>query len=442
MLRRRRALLFFLAFLSCMVLAGLSVEGAWRRFPPPDFESGYEMPDTRTPPPAPLYREYVAVSALAAALLLGTVFVYRKRSRRYVWALMLFSLLLFGFVRRGCICPIGATQNMALALFDPVYAAPVAVILLFLLPLVLALFFGRVFCGSVCPLGAIQDVVLLRPVSVPPRVEAPLRLLGYIYLGLALVLVYAGAGFIICRYDPFVSFFRLSGSVGALALGGAFLVTALFIGRPYCRFFCPYGILLRHLSRISKWKVTISPDECVRCRLCEESCPFGAIRKPTGRPAEADLAVRKKLLALLIVLFPVFVLAGALGGASISGALSRTHHDVRLADRVYLEQTGRVAGMTDESEAFRAGGEEPKTLYARSERIQSGFSRSGLLLGAYIGVVIASMLIYYTVRPGSDDYIADPGDCMACGRCYEYCPRERVRRQQVRHDRELNLIES
>ena len=28
----------------------------------------------------------------------------------------------------------------------------------------------------------------------------------------------------------------------------------------------------------------ITPDECNNCRLCEESCPFGAIRKPLNPP--------------------------------------------------------------------------------------------------------------------------------------------------------------
>ena len=38
--------------------------------------------------------------------------------------LTLVSLAWLGFCREGCICPIGAIQNVALALFDPGYAIP------------------------------------------------------------------------------------------------------------------------------------------------------------------------------------------------------------------------------------------------------------------------------------------------------------------------------
>ena len=36
-----------------------------------------------------------------------------------------------------------------------------------------------------------------------------------------------------------------------LLLGGAFVVIGMFVGRPYCRFLCPYGALLKLASSIS-----------------------------------------------------------------------------------------------------------------------------------------------------------------------------------------------
>ena len=70
-------------------------------------------------------------------------------------------------------------------------------------------------------------------------------------------------------------------SMGLLIYGAVMLLLAVFIGRIYCRFACPYGALLRLISPLAKWRVTVTPDECVQCRLCEDACPFGEIRYPT-----------------------------------------------------------------------------------------------------------------------------------------------------------------
>ena len=90
---------------------------------------------------------------------------------------------LFCFLREGCVCPIGSTQNIVLSIFDKDYAVPLVVLAFFLLPLLFTLFFGRTFCAGVCPLGAIQDLVLLRPAKVPRWAESALRLIAYVYLG-------------------------------------------------------------------------------------------------------------------------------------------------------------------------------------------------------------------------------------------------------------------
>jgi len=93
-------------------------------------------------------------------------------------------------------------------------ALPWLVVGIFALPLVFALFFGRVFCGSVCPLGAVQDVVLVRPLRLPMWLEHALRLLAVGYLALAVLLAATGSIYLICAYDPFVSFFRMGAAVG------------------------------------------------------------------------------------------------------------------------------------------------------------------------------------------------------------------------------------
>jgi polyferredoxin len=171
---------------------------------------------------------------------------------------------------------------VALALADPRYSIPMVATAVFFIPLVVALFFGRAFCGGVCPIGAIQDLVVLKPIQTPRRLDRVLGLLKYVYLGLAIFFAVQPAlarDFVICRFDPFVGFFRRTGAPHMLLIGGAFLVVGMFVGRPYCRYLCPYGVLLNWCTRLARRGVTITPDRELDCGLCTGSCPFGAIDK-------------------------------------------------------------------------------------------------------------------------------------------------------------------
>ena len=87
-----------------LLLISCSVAGAVERFPPPDFESGYELPSPTAPNPRQNIYEYIDVAVLLAALGISSYLVLKKRSRRAVFALMVFSLWYFGFWRQGCAC--------------------------------------------------------------------------------------------------------------------------------------------------------------------------------------------------------------------------------------------------------------------------------------------------------------------------------------------------
>ena len=262
------------------LIAGAAAMAA-PRFPPPDFESGYQLPKATYPAARAIWRDASDVAVLAAALSVAAWLALKKRSRNGMIALSIFSLAYFGFYRGGCICPIGAIQNVTLALASSRYAVPASAVLFFALPLAFALVFGRVFCGGVCPLGAIQDLVLIRPLTVPMPLQKALAVFPAVYLGAAVLFAWLDTMYLICRYDPFVAFFRLGGHFYMLVVGGIFLLVSLFVGRPYCRFACPYRVLLGLCSRVAWRHATVTPDQCIVCSLCEGECPFGAIRKPT-----------------------------------------------------------------------------------------------------------------------------------------------------------------
>lgn len=402
-----------------------------QRFRPPDLGEQYAAPSQPAPAARTQAMEYVDLAVLAGALALSAHLALRTRRRAGAFVLMLAALAYFGFYRAGCICPIGSIQNVALALADPSYAVPMVAVLFFVLPLATALFFGRAFCASVCPLGAIQDLLLLRPVLLPSWLEAALRLPAHVYLALAIVVVANGGGFLICRYDPFVAFFRFAGSLPMLILGVCVLLVAVFIGRPYCRMFCPYGVLLGWASRLSRRRVTITPDECIRCRLCEKSCPFGAIREPNAEPGVPTPRPSRARLAGLLAMTPLLLVLGAWGGWRLGAELAGLHPQVALDDRIGLEDAGAVSGLTDASKAFREAERDSESLHAEAGQIIRRFQAGTLAAGVYVALVVAGGLVRQSISRRREDYEADRASCLACGRCFAYCPREQVRRGTV-----------
>ncbi len=398
---------------------------AVQRFPPPQFtETGHLLPPLTGPLSRALTLEYLDVAVLLGALALAAWLALRQRSRNWLATLGIFSLLYFGFWRKGCVCSIGSIQNIAQALGDPSAGVPLTVLAFGLLPLVFALLFGRVFCAAVCPHGALQDLMLIKPVAVPPWLEHGLRLLAHTYLGLAMVFAATGGGYIICQYDPFVPIFRFSGATALVVAGVALLVVGLFIGRPYCRFLCPYGVLLGLAARLSRWRVRITPDTCTQCRLCEQSCPVGAINPSTLDAPVRDAAADKRRLVWLIALLPVLLAAG-LGLGGLAGTnLARRHRIVNLAERVHQEDLGLAADTTDASAAWRATGAPVADLYTAAQDLRRRYVLAGRLCGLWIGLVIGLKLITLAIRRRRKDYEADQARCIACARCYLYCPQE------------------
>ncbi len=279
------------------------------RIPRPEFLSDYEIPKNILFYPPSFYFEYLDLSILILALITASYLTLKKRSRKYILSLSVFSLLYFGFFRQGCICPVGAIQNVTLALTQVDYKIPIIVILFFLVPLLFSLYTGRAFCSGVCPFGAIQDLVILKPYKIPYPIAKVLSLLPYVYLSFVVYLAATGVGFYICRLDPFIPFFRMGGTFNDFIYGACFIVAGSFIPRPYCRFMCPYGVLLGVFSRVSKYNVTIvGTGSCNNCGLCEDACPsFNIIGPSPEKSEEINYGLRKKF-GLYLILIPVITL--------------------------------------------------------------------------------------------------------------------------------------
>jgi ferredoxin len=414
-----------LLWMMCLVPA-LGVE----RFPPPDF-TGHTLPETWVPALDSRGVGWLDVAVLAAALAAASWLSLKRRSRHGVVVLSLVSLAYFGFWKRGCVCAIGSIQNVALGLADPGYAVPLTVIAFFTLPLAVALVWGRGFCAGVCPHGAIQDLLLIKPLKVPAWLDEMLRIVPWVYLALALLFAATGSLFIICQFDPFVGIFRMAAPRCMFLTGAALLLLSMFVGRPYCRYLCPYGALLGVASRFSKWRPTVTPDTCTQCRLCENACPFGALNPPM--PAlhgpERVTSGRRRVVMLALILPLSALIFGWLGGR-VGIASLPLHPDGQLATLVLAEERGAAAAVppSEVLTAFRQHGADRTTVIAKAKVLESRFFLLGRWLGAVFGLILALKLSRLCFPMSSTDYTTDHGRCVSCARCFSTCPYELVRR--------------
>ncbi len=411
-----------------LVSATLSTAAmAVQRFPKPEFESAYTQPQTLVPLPRGEFLAWMDVFVLVVSLSIVTWLVLKKRSRLLVFAMSVFSLAYFGFYREGCVCSIGAIQNVSLALFDNTFALPLSVLLFFILPLVYTAFFGRTFCAAVCPFGALQDLFAFKPQALGSRLNTVLGILPYCYLGLAVLFAATGTDFIICRYDPFVGIFRFNASFGMFIFGGILLLSGVFIARPYCRFLCPYGVLLNWTSRFSRRHITITPKECIQCRLCEHSCPYDAIEIPvTSKSPESRPAMVKKMM-LLTILVPFMVLISGYAGSRMQDTLAGADSRVKLAKEVMALSVMQDAGnsIQDDSfeiKAYKTSGKTESQVYSEASAVLKKFYIGGWLFGGFIGLAIALMIGGRMIPVYRTDYVTNKGRCFSCLRCVDYCP--------------------
>jgi|FLOH01.1.fsa_nt_gi NosR/NirI family transcriptional regulator, nitrous oxide reductase regulator len=417
-------------FLLIALISFQALEMQAQRFPKPEFESGHLQPQTQVPLPRSDFLEFFDVFVLIAAMSLVAWLVLKKRSRRGVFWVSIFSLLYFGFYREGCVCSIGSIQNVALALFNPGYKIPLIVIAFFTLPLIFSLFFGRVFCGGVCPLGAIQDIFVWKPIQMKPWLQTVLGLIPYIYLGLGVLYAATATDFIICRYDPFVGIFRLDAEFMMFTLGGIFLLTSVFVARPYCRFFCPYGVLLHFTSKVSKYHMTITPSKCIQCRLCENSCPFGAIDKPEPIKLKESRKSTVKRFLILSTIIPGLIIIGAWTGYQFHENLAQVDPKVSLAQQVLELKNNPELQVEEfyveplEIEAYRSAGKSEEEVFNEASAVISEFKTGSALLGGFIGLAFGLTLAGLSVFKYRKDYEPNKGTCLSCARCMDYCPVE------------------
>ncbi len=210
------------------------------------------------------------IYAIAAFLILIYLFYKDKFNKKIGYLLLIISTIM-GFL---VFAPMFPNQFQMLVLGETgQLGAPIQIAIIgLLLFIVLTLMFGRMFCGYLCPIGAIQELAYIIPIKKMKITNKTLpvifRLIFFIVF-IALGVFFSTA---VLTYLGFRDFFYLNYMSLFFYIFVALAILSIFIYRPFCRFFCPYGMLLSLTSIKSVFKLRRN-DNCIDCKKCEKICP-------------------------------------------------------------------------------------------------------------------------------------------------------------------------
>lgn len=132
-----------------------------------------------------------------------------------------------------------------------------------------------------------------------------------------------------------------------------------------------------------------------------------------------------------VLLCALAMTAGGFFGHYAHRFFASFHPETALARQIQAEERAQDGRWTVKSVAFRKSGKSIEGLYASAREIEAAFRIGSIIFGVWCGLTLALKIIFTLHPPRRVDYEADPAWCVACARCYRYCPREVERLKKI-----------
>ena len=222
------------------------------------------------------------------------IFKNRKVTPQLRNTALFLSVLIFGVAMGSDPSPMGTVKD-AIYLYGSskaVFPPRMIALTIFLL---IVFFANKYICGWGCQVGVLQDLVfrlnqgekrksiLGKQIKVPFLISNAIRV---VFLGVFTVAAFTWGVDIIAPFDPFKIFNPKHLAITGIVFIAVLLITSLFIYRPWCHFFCPFGLAGWLVEKISRVKISVDYDSCIACNKCANACPskvMEAILKQNGK---------------------------------------------------------------------------------------------------------------------------------------------------------------
>ncbi|MBN1973194.1 MAG: 4Fe-4S binding protein [Sedimentisphaerales bacterium] len=208
-------------------------------------------------------------------------FIKRKVTRKKRLWVLFASVVIFGVIMGSDPGPMGTVKD-AITLYGKsreIFPPRLVAMTVFLLIVFIA---NKYICAWGCQAGTLQDLIFRlnqndkgnsiigRQIKIPFVVTNTIRI---IFLSVFTLTAFLWSYDIVEPIDPF-KIFKPShlGIIGAVFVG-VLLLGSLFIYRPWCHLFCPFGLAGWIVEKFSRVKISVNYDTCIACNKCAKACP-------------------------------------------------------------------------------------------------------------------------------------------------------------------------
>ena len=201
-----------------------------------------------------------------------------SRNRRWV---LLSGVVLFGVILGSDPSPMGTIKDaiVLLAKSGAIFPPRAIALTLFLIFVFVA---NKFICTWGCQFGTLQDFIFRLNRDSKDRKGALKQFKPPFILSNTIRVVFLAAFTLVAffwkvDFVEFIDPFKIFNPSKMILAGGIFVgvlsIASLFIYRPWCHFFCPFGLAGWIVEKVSLVKIKVNYETCIACEACTEACP-------------------------------------------------------------------------------------------------------------------------------------------------------------------------